>query len=78
MPALTMDQVEKFKKEIKPNQDFFEHFTTGKLIGQGNMCEGVYECQQKLTEEKFAVKILNREKLKPCDKLKYQMEVEIL
>lgn len=38
------------------------------------MCEGVYLCESILTGDKFAVKILNRKKLKSRDERKFRTE----
>lgn len=42
MPMFTAEQQRKLMECIKPTDDFFEHFQTGKLLGQGSICEGVY------------------------------------
>ena len=75
---LLMTEIQKLKSISKPTDDFFEHFIPGKLIGQGTICEGVYQCENKLTGEQYAVKILSRNLLKFWDRKRYQMEVEIL
>ena len=63
-----MDEKGKWKKSMKPSDDFFAEYNPGKLLGQGAICEGVYQCELKLTGEMFAVKILDRAKLKFFDR----------
>ena len=78
VPPLTLNQIEKLKGAAKPTDDFFQHYKTGKLIGQGHICEGVYECELQMTGAIQCVKILNRGMLKFFDRHRFQKEVDVL
>ena len=78
LPTLLPDEMAKLNSIISPNSDFFQHYTPGKLIGQGTICDGVFNCESNMTGEKFAVKILSKNILKPFDKLRYLKEVQLL
>lgn len=64
---LTVVDLRKLNTAARPHHDFFNFFKPGKLIGQGTICEGVYQCTNRLSEENFAVKILDRKLLKKED-----------
>lgn len=70
--------IEKLKSSFNPEEDFFDLYKTKKLLGQGSICEGVYLCELNLTNEHFAVKILNRQTLKFFDRHRFRKEIEIL
>lgn len=78
MRQLTGEEIAKLSRCVLPTDNFFEIYRPGRLIGQGNLCEGVYQCESALTGEKYAVKILDRAKLKPSQARRYQEEVMFL
>ncbi len=68
--------VSNVKKEKKPIENIKELFEIGKKLGDGNFAI-VRECVHKMTNEKFALKIIDRKKMKGKDKM-LDNEIEIM